>query len=189
LNSMFMAVAASGSSFIIANSIQHGSLSYPTLLIVNRRIEKLIGNFFYGVSIIVFGIQHILYASFIASLIPLWIQGGNFWAYGTGLALIAAGVSITFKWKNKSSSLWLGVMISLWIVLVHFPRLQVNPRDHYEWTSLFQALILGAGAFVLRKNLSATSRTEETISRKELSRTSKTKKHWHPRNPTIKSEV
>src|SRR5688572_24479570 len=72
LNSMFMAVAVSGSSFIIANSIQHGPLSYPTYLIGNRDVVRLIGNFFYGTSIIVFGIQHILYASFIASLIPTW---------------------------------------------------------------------------------------------------------------------
>jgi len=187
LNSMFMAVAISGSSFIIDSSIQHGALSYPTYLIVNRHVVKVIGNFFYGMAIVVFGIQHVLYASFIASLIPHWIPGGPFWSYGTGLALIAAGVSITFEWKSKSSSLWLGMMISLWVVLVHFPRLQINPKDYYEWTSLFQALIIAASAFVMRENLKAR---KEPVRRKELARTPKSQKHWPHRNPQLKeSEV
>jgi uncharacterized membrane protein len=186
LNSMFMAVAVSGSSFIIGSSIQHGALSFPTYLIVNRCVVKMIGNFFYGTAIVVFGVQHVLYASFIASLIPTWIPRGDFWSYGTGLALIAAGISITFEWKSKSSSLWLGIMISLWIVLVHFPRVRINPGDHYEWTSLFQASIIATSAFVLQNNLSAPSRNKEAIRHKELARPSKVRKYWHKRNPAVK---
>ena len=190
LNSMFMAVAVSGSSFIIGSSIQHGALSYPTYLIFNRYVVKVIGNFFYGMAIVVFGIQHILYAPFIASLIPAWIPGGDFWSYGTGLALIAAGISITFEWKSQSSSLWLGLMISLWVILIHFPRVQINPKDYYEWASLFQALIIATSAFVLRNNLSAMSENKGAIKHTGLARPSKVRKYWHQRNPTIKeSEV
>ena len=60
LNSMFMAVAVSGSSFIIGSSIQHGALSFPTYLLINRYVAKVIGNLFYGTAIVVFGIQHVL---------------------------------------------------------------------------------------------------------------------------------
>ena len=183
LNSMFMALAVSGSSFIVAHSIQQGHLSYPTYLIANGNVVRLIGNYFYSSSIIVFGIQHILYASFIASLIPTWIPGNYFWPYGTGLALIAAGVSITFEWKNKIGALWLGIMISLWIVLVNLPRIQASPEDYYEWTSLFQAIIIATTAFVLQKNLSAMP--IKTVRRKELTSPSKAKKHLHQRNPQI----
>ena len=186
LNSMFMALAVSGSSLIIANSIQHGTLSYPTFLKINRYVVNVFGNSFYGVAMVVFGIQHILYAPFIASLIPAWIPGGHFWSYGTGLALIAAGISITFEWKSKSSTLLLGMMISLWIVLVHMPRVKINPSDYYEWASLFQAFIIATAAFVLRDNLSAKSRTKEAFRPKEFARPSKAKKHWHQREPAIK---
>ena len=172
LNSMFMALAVSGSSFIIGSSIQHGTLSYPNFLMINRYVVNVFGNSFYGVAMVVFGIQHILYAPFIASLIPAWIPGGHFWSYGTGLALIAAGISITSEWKSKSSSLWLGMMISLWIVLVHMPRLKINPSDYYEWASLFQAFIIATAAFVLRDNLSAKSRTKEAFRPKEFARSS-----------------
>jgi hypothetical protein len=109
LNSMFMALAISGSSFIIADSIPNRSLSYGTYLVVNPAIPKLIGKSFYGLALIVFGVQHILYASFIASLIPTWIPGSHFWSYGTGLALIAAGTSISFEWKVKAVHCGLGL--------------------------------------------------------------------------------
>jgi len=186
LNSMFMAVAVSGSSFIIGSSIQHGTLSYPNFLIINRSVVNVFGNSFYGVAMVVFGIQHILYAPFIASLIPAWIPGGQFWSYGTGLALIAAGISITSEWKSKSSSLWLGMMISLWIVLVHMPRIKINPRDYYEWASLFQALIIATAAFVLRDNLSAKSTSKQAVRPKEFARPRKAKRHWPQRDPAIK---
>jgi uncharacterized membrane protein len=185
-NSMFMALAVSGSSFIIGGSIQHGTLSYPNFLMINRYVVKVIGNSFYGMAMVVFGIQHILYAPFIASLIPAWIPGNYFWAYGTGLALITAGISITFEWKSKTSSVWLGIMISLWIVLVHMPRIKINPSDDYEWANLFQAFILATAAFVLRDNLSAKSRMKEASRPKEVARTRKAKKHWPQRDTAIK---
>ena len=186
LNSMFMALAVSGSSFIIGSSIQHGTLSYPNFLMINRYVVKVIGNSFFGVAMVVFGMQHILYAPFIASLIPTWIPGSHFWSYGTGLALIAAGISITFEWKSKSSSLWLGMMISLWIVLVHMPRVKINPSDYYEWASLFQALIIATAALVLRDNLFAKSTSKQAFRPKEFARPRKAKRHWSQRDPAIK---
>lgn len=187
LNSMFMALAVAASSFIISDSTPGGPLMYRAYFIGNRGIVKLIGNFLYGCAMIVFGIQHILYAQFVASLIPSWIPGDYYWAYGTGLALVVAGISITCEWRGKFCSRWLGIMISLWIGLVHFPRIQENPEDHYEWTMLFQALIIASGAFVLRKNLSPS---EEPIPQKTQTRTSKAKKRWHQRTPLLKkSEV
>jgi len=186
LNSMFMAVAVSGSSFIIGGSIQHGTLSYPNIFVINQYVVNVFANAFYGVAMVVFGIQHIVYAPFIASLIPAWIPEGHFLSYGTGLALIAAGISIASEWKSKSSSLWLGMMISLWIVLVHIPRLTINPSDNYEWASLFQALIIAAAAFVLRDNLSAKARTKEAFRSREFARSRKAKKHWPQRDPAIK---
>ena len=52
---------------------------------------------------IVFGAQHFMYASFIAFLIPAWIPGHLFWAYFTGTAFIAAGLSIAAKISARRS--------------------------------------------------------------------------------------
>jgi uncharacterized membrane protein len=186
-NSLFMAVAASGSAFIIADSMTHGLLAFRNRLSSNRLVIRRVGNLCYGSALIVFGVQHIVYAPFIASLIPSWIPGNYFWAYVTGLALFMAGISIIVEWKSNISSLGLGIMISLWIALVHVPRLQANARDYHEWTSLFQAVIITSGAFVLRKNLQQSSRVDQPIRHARVPRASKTRQQWQRTDHGVKS--
>jgi len=186
-NSLFMAVAASGSAFIMADSVTHGSLPFRNRRFSNRLFIKRMGNLCYGSSLIVFGIQHIVYAPFIASLIPSWIPGNYFWAHVTGLALFTAGLSITLEWKNNISSLGLGIMISLWIALVHFPRLQANARDYHEWTSLFQAVIITSGAFVLRQNLLEPSPVDQPLRHTRMPRASKRRQQLQRRDQAVKS--
>jgi uncharacterized membrane protein len=186
-NSLFMAVAASGSAFIIADSMTHGFSPFRNRLLSNRLIIRRAGNLCFGLALIVFGVQHIVYAPFIASLIPSWIPGNYFWALFTGLALFTAGISITLQWKSNISSLGLGIMISLWIALVHFPRLQANTGDYNEWTSLFQAVIIASGAFVLRKNLREPSPVDQPMRHARVARASKTRQQWQRRDQAVKS--
>ncbi|HZB12210.1 MAG TPA: hypothetical protein VE467_04250, partial [Chryseolinea sp.] len=186
-NSLFMAVAASGSAFIMADSVTHGVLPFRNRLLSNKLFIKRMGNLCYGSALIVFGIQHIVYAPFIASLIPSWIPGNYFWAHITGLALLTAGISITLEWKNKFSSLALGIMICLWIALVHFPRLQANARDYYEWTSLFQAVIIVSGAFVLQQNLLEPSRPDQPMRHTGMPRASKRRQQLQRRDQAVRS--
>jgi hypothetical protein len=183
INSLFMALAISGGSFIISNSIQPDSYFYRLYPLVDQKRVKLVGSSFYGISVFVFGIQHILYASFIASLIPGWIPGNHFWAYTTGIALIGSGASIVLGWKSKYSASCVGAMIFLWIPLVHFPRIHSNPGNHYEWTSFLQASIIATSAFVLYVILSTK---EGRYKSKELTKMSKSKRRWHQRNPRLK---
>jgi uncharacterized membrane protein YphA (DoxX/SURF4 family) len=110
--------------------------------------------FLFGIPMVVFGFQHIIYVEFIASMIPTWIPGKYFWAYATGVALIVAGISIASRLKDRWSSLMLGCMISTWILLLHVPRILQSPANMYEWTSTLQALAISASAFVLWQNLS-----------------------------------
>jgi uncharacterized membrane protein len=186
-NSLFMAVAASGSAFIIADSTTHGLLPFRNRLLSNRFVTRRVGNLCYGSALIIFGVQHIVYAPFIASLIPSWIPGNYFWAHVTGLALFIAGISIILEWKSNISSLGLGIMISLWIALIHVPKLQANARDYHEWTSLFQAVIITSGAFVLRNNLQQPSRVDQPIRHARVPRASKTRQQWQRTDHGVKS--
>jgi uncharacterized membrane protein len=58
-----------------------------------------------GMSLIVFGIDHFLAITFIASLIPVWIPWRVFWVAFFGVAFIAAGLSIGFgvlqRWGRR----------------------------------------------------------------------------------------
>jgi hypothetical protein len=153
LNFMAIGMAIAASAFFVAESFRysilgsHGYSARHWLTIITP-----LGRYLYAVSMVIFGFQHLVYADFIASLIPLWIPAHKFWAYATGALLIAAGLSIILAWRIRSGSLWLGRMIGLWVLLIHLPKVLANPGDMYEWTNLFQSVAITSGAFVLHQN-------------------------------------
>jgi uncharacterized membrane protein len=116
------------------------------------------GRFIFGIALIIFGVQHFLYADYIATLIPHWIPFPLFWSYFVGVAFIAGAASILLKIKIRLACSLLGLMFLFWIIFVHVPRVTVNPRTETEWTSLFVAsgfcgifLTLGGNSELLNK--------------------------------------
>ncbi|MCB0302742.1 MAG: DoxX family protein [Calditrichaeota bacterium] len=67
----------------------------------------------------VFGLFHFMNGPAMAGMVP--IPGGVIWVYITGLALIAAAVSIITGKMAKTGSLLLGVMLLIFALTVHFP--------------------------------------------------------------------
>ena len=57
------------------------------------KITKL-GRYFLALPMVVFGIQHFLYAEFIVYLVPTWVPGGLFWTYFAGVALFGAALIV-----------------------------------------------------------------------------------------------
>ncbi len=55
------------------------------------------GRLAFAIALVVFAVQHFLYARFIATLIPAWIPGHVFWAYFIGVAFVGAAVAIATK--------------------------------------------------------------------------------------------
>jgi uncharacterized membrane protein YphA (DoxX/SURF4 family) len=148
----FEPLALSGVAFVLAAilPLQRSYLGPP--IGVNRLI--LLGRILFALSLIVFGVQHFMYAPFIAFLVPSWIPGHLFWAYFTGIALIAAGLSIATKMFAPVAATLLGVMFVLWVLVLHAPRVVAQPRNGDEWTSAFVALAFAGGSFILAAALS-----------------------------------
>src|SRR6266849_10634692 len=103
-------------------------------------ILAVIGRYIFAFSMVIFGIQHFLYAPFTAHLIPSWMPAHLFLAYATGTAFIAAGLSIAAHILSRLASALLGVMFLLWFLLLHAPRVMAHPRNGDELASAFVAL-------------------------------------------------
>lgn len=86
---------------------------------INIRIIQII----FAIPWLVFGIQHYLYADFVATLVPSIFPYQQFWAYFTGAAMFLAGLAIMFNIKARLASLMLGLMILCFILLIHIPKL------------------------------------------------------------------
>jgi uncharacterized membrane protein YphA (DoxX/SURF4 family) len=107
------------------------------------------GRVLFAAALVVFGVQHFLYAKFIATLIPAWIPGHLFWAYFVGVAFVAAALSIATRAQGRLAAALLGLMFLLWVIVLHAPRVMAAPHNGNEWTSAIVALAMSGGAFVL----------------------------------------
>jgi len=125
------------------------ALCGAALVLAGAHTSIKLGRVLFAVSLVVFGVQHFLYAHFIATLVPSWILGHLFWAYFVGIAFVAAALSIATQIKIDLAATWLGVMFLLWVVVLHLPRAAAALHNGNEWTSLFVALEMSGGAFML----------------------------------------
>ena len=136
-------LALSGGAFVMASS-------FPGSPVINKMLLVL-GRIFFSIMLIVFGIDHILYKDFVATLVPGWIPGPVFWTYFGSMALIGSGVCILLKIKIRLVGILLGIMLLLWFIILHIPRAIADPYagKGNEITSVFQALAFSGIAFII----------------------------------------
>src|SRR3954471_20128623 len=87
-----------------------------------------IARILFGMTAVVFGVDHFLALKLIASLVPAWMPGHVFLAALIGAAMIAAGVSIVTKWMDGPAAFWLGVVFLLIVLTLHLPRVLAAPQ-------------------------------------------------------------
>jgi len=113
-----------------------------------------IGRYVFGLCMIPFGIVHFLYPDAVASWIPHWIPGpGLWWAYATGAAHIAAGLAVLSGVLAPLASRLVVAMYGSWLLILHIPRVIAALHDRHEWTTLFVAVAINGGAWVLMSYL------------------------------------
>jgi uncharacterized membrane protein len=108
-----------------------------------------VGRYLFAITLTVFGVQHLLYAHFVATLVPSWIPGRLFWAYAVGIAFIATTLSMIFNIKARLAATLLGIMFFTWVFILHLPRVASAPSNGNEWTSAFVALAMCGGAWTI----------------------------------------
>jgi uncharacterized membrane protein YphA (DoxX/SURF4 family) len=126
------------------------------------KITKL-GRYFLALPMVVFGIQHFLYAEFIVHLVPTWVPARLFWTYFAGAALFASGLGIIINVLSRLAATLLGLMISIWVIILHIPRVFQFPGDS-EFINVFDAVCMLSGAYLLSTSLpGAIGKTLEKI--------------------------
>lgn len=108
-----------------------------------------------GVTMVVYGVDHLVQVASLASLVPAWLPWHEFWIVFFGLAFIAAGVSIATRWRLRWGAAGLGLMFAVWVVTLHVPLalrwLRLPGRDNPAslWSSCFVAVAFWGGAWSL----------------------------------------
>lgn len=116
-----------------------------------------LGPLFLATFLILGGIQHFVYLDFVTKLVPSWIPSPQLWVYFTGAALIAGGVGILIPKTERLAAMMTGIMILLWVVLLHIPRAVADPHAAGETSGVFEALAFSGIAFILADRARALS--------------------------------
>jgi uncharacterized membrane protein len=138
---IFELLAISGGAFVLAGYFSSPDEAWSRL--------ATIGRYMVAVSLVIFAVQHFMYARFVATLVPAWIPRHLFWAYFTGGAFVAAALSLAAGKMVRLSAGLLGLMFLLWVLVLHAPRVAASPRNGDEVTSLLVALAMGGVSFIL----------------------------------------
>lgn len=86
-----------------------------------QALNTTVARVLFAVPFGIFGLLHLMGGQNMAGMVPSWIPGGVFWVYLTGLAHIAATVSILIQKKAKLASLLLAVMLGIFVLTIHLP--------------------------------------------------------------------
>ena len=106
-----------------------------------------IGRILYAVPFAIFGMMHFMMGSAMAGMVPSFVPGGVFWVYLTGLALLAATVSIITKKQIVLTTLLLGALMFIFVLTIHLPALIGG--DQMAMSSVLKDISLGGAALYL----------------------------------------
>jgi uncharacterized membrane protein len=116
-----------------------------------RGLDKVVAlsNVCFAIPLAVFGALHLFGAQFVIGLVPRYMPGRLFWVYFVGCALIAASLSIATRIAVRWSGLLFGIMMFLFVAMIHLPGALANPHDRIIWTIVFREMSFGGAGWVL----------------------------------------
>ena len=124
-----------------------------------RGLDKVVAlsNLCFAIPLAVFGALHLSGPQFILPLVPRYMPWHVFWVYFIGCALIAASLSIATKIAVRWSGLFFGIMMFLFVAMIHFPGALRQPHNRIIWTIVFREMSFGGAAWILAGSAPAGS--------------------------------
>lgn len=121
------------------------------------------GRLLYGLCVVSFTLEQLIYLSGTASLVPKWLPPGPMlWAVLTTIAMALAAVALLTGRRALLAARLLTVMFLVFGVLIWLPRLILHPGNHVDWGANAQNLLLTGAAWIVADWLGGTSTPETT---------------------------
>ena len=115
-----------------------------------RDLDRIVAltNLCFAVPLAVFGAEHFALGKAMIGLVPPYMPLRLSWIYIVGVALIIAALSIATKIQVRWSGLLFGIMMFLFVALIHLPG-AVKGGDRNVWTIVIREMSFGGGGWVL----------------------------------------
>ena len=115
-----------------------------------RGLDKIVAlsNLCFAIPLAVFGALHLFGPQLVANIVPDYMPWRMFWVYSVGVALIAASLSIATRIGIRWSGLLFGIMMFLFVAMVHFPG-ALRSHNRILWVIVFREMSFGGGGWIL----------------------------------------
>jgi uncharacterized membrane protein len=116
-----------------------------------RGLEKIVAltNLCFAIPLAVFGALHLFAPQFVLDIVPRYMPWRMFWVYFVGCGLIAASLSIAARMAVRWSGLLFGIMMFLFVAMIHFPGALASHYNRIIWTVVFREMSFGGAAWIL----------------------------------------
>lgn len=108
-----------------------------------------VGRILFALPFAIFGLNHFLMVDFFTGMLNSFIPGTSFTIVLTGIALIAASVSIIIKKYIKLSCILLAFLLFVFIVAIHIPQLFDEATKMMAMFALLKDTALMGGALMI----------------------------------------
>jgi uncharacterized membrane protein len=117
-------------------------------------LDKIVAlsNLCFAIPLAVFGALHLSGVEFVLPFVPSYMPWRLFWAYFVGFALLSASLSIAAKIQVRWSGLLFGIMMFLFVAMLHIPGALASPRNRFAWTIVIREMSFAGGGWVLAGN-------------------------------------
>jgi uncharacterized membrane protein len=119
-----------------------------------RGLDKIaaLSNLCFAIPLAVFGALHLFGPQFVMNIVPPYMPWRMFWVYSVGCALIAASLSIGARIGVRWAGLLFGIMMFLFVAMIHLPGALRQPHDRFIWTIVFREMSFGGAGWILAGN-------------------------------------
>ncbi len=112
-----------------------------------KALTTVVARIVFAVPFFVFGLNHFMNTAMVSSIVPGFLPVKTFWVYLTGVALIAASLSIIVQYKARLASILLAVMLLSFVVLIHIPGMAQGMQSAFS--GLLKDTALAGGALAI----------------------------------------
>jgi len=103
----------------------------------------------FAMPLAVFGAEHLCTGRGMVEMVPAYMPWRLFLIYFIGIALVAASLSMATRIQVRWSGLLFGVMMFLFVAMLHFPGALADKHNRILWTIVFRESSFGGGAWLL----------------------------------------
>jgi uncharacterized membrane protein len=114
-------------------------------------LDKVVAlsNLCFAAPLAVFGALHLSDVGFVLPIVPSYMPWRLFIAYLVGVALLGASLSIATKIQVRWSGLLFGIMMFLFVAMIHLPGAIAQPHNRIIWMIVFREMSFGGAGLIL----------------------------------------